>query len=86
MDFLKQLAEEMHAKLDEANPLVTSTPVPPTAISITLPTPAPIEQVVHQQEMSDSTADMEQQFTQLEKTADVLRKQLDASRSRVIHT
>jgi DNA repair exonuclease SbcCD ATPase subunit len=92
MDFLKQLAEEMHSKLESSGnhpPLVTSTPVP-APISIPLPSPALIESSPPMKEMligsSSSTislADLELQYTQLQKTSEGQRKQVDSLRRQV---
>ncbi len=89
MDFLKQLAEEMHSRLESSGnhpPLVTSTPVP-APISIPLPSPALIESSPPMKEMligsSNSTislTDLELQYTQLQKTSEGQRKHVESLR------
>ena len=82
MEFLKQLAEEMHSRL-EANPspLVTSTPVP-APIPIPLPSsPALVESSSNKEQVG--LTEMEQQYVSLQKAFDSQRKQLEATRSRV---
>ncbi len=83
MDFLKQLAEEMHSRL-EANPspLVTSTPVP-APIPIPLPSPGLIETSTKEQ-IGPSLADLEEQYASLQKSFETQRKQLEATRNRVL--
>lgn len=83
MEFLKQLAEEMHSRL-EANPspLVTSTPVP-APIPIPLPSPGLIESSPKEQ-IGPSLADLEEQYASLQKTFETQRKQLEATRNRVL--
>ena len=82
MEFLKQLAEEMHSRL-EANPspLVTSTPVP-APIPIPLPSsPALVESSSNKEQVG--LTEMEQQYVSLQKAFDSQRKQLETTRSRV---
>ncbi|KAI9553228.1 hypothetical protein GHT06_021124 [Daphnia sinensis] len=90
MDFLKQLAEDMHSRLECAvnpPPLVTSTPVP-TPITIRLPSPAMIETNPSKRETGSnnsttSLADLELQHSQLQKTSEAQRKQLELLRSQL---
>lgn len=85
MEFLKQLAEEMHSRIEaNSSPLVTSTPVP-APIPIPLPIPGPIETPTKDQPQQQikSVSDLEIQYAQLEKLSETQRKQLDALRSRV---
>ena len=87
MDFLKQLAEEMHSRLEcngNPPPLITSTPVP-APISIPLPSPALIassppikEMMIGSSNSTISLADLELQYTQLQKTSEGQRKQVDS--------
>ncbi|XP_057381408.1 centrosomal protein of 290 kDa-like [Daphnia carinata] len=87
MDFLKQLAEDMHSRLECAvnpPPLVTSTPVP-TPITIRLPSPAMIETSPSKRETgsNNTLADLELQHTQLQKTSAAQRKQLELLRNQL---
>ncbi|KZS07494.1 Uncharacterized protein APZ42_028577 [Daphnia magna] len=90
MDFLKQLAEDMHSRLECAvnpPPLVTSTPVP-TPITIRLPSPALIETNPSKRETGSnnstaSLADLELQHSQLRRTSEAQRKQLDLLRNQL---
>ena len=85
MDFVKKLAEEMHSRMEKQDqqPLVTSTPVP-VPNTIPLPSPAPIigenDQMDH---LKQSLAEFEFLNSQLEKTTDSLRKQLEQTKNRV---
>lgn len=82
MDFLKQLAEEMHARIEaNSSPLVTSTPVP-APIQIPLPSPALIE-TLPKEKLSPKISDLEYKYSQLQKTADTQAKQLELSRTKV---
>lgn len=90
MDFLKQLAEEMHNRLECVNPapLITSTPVP-TPITIRLPSSAMIETNPSKRETSTvpdnttSLSDLELQHTQLQKTCEAQQKQLGLLKSQL---
>ena len=85
MDFVKKLAEEMHSRMEKQDqqPLVTSTPVP-VPNNIPLPTPAPIIGENDQMnELKQSLAEAELVNSQLEKTTDSLRKQLEQTKNRV---
>lgn len=84
MEFLKQLAEEMHSRIEaNSSPLVTSTPVP-TPFTIPLPTPGPIESPTKDQpQVNLVDSDNLEQYAQLEKTSQVQRKQLEMLRNRV---
>ena len=86
MDFLKRLAEELNARINEAqqqqssNPLTTSTPVPESIITaIPLPTNPPI----NDETLSQNLADLELRHAALEKDFQTQRKQLESIQSRV---
>lgn len=89
MEFLKRVAEELHARLDSSKPLTTSTPVP-TPTTIPLPTPGPINSSPTSSptsppndELTQNLADLELRHAQLEKDFQSQRKQLDSIQSRV---
>lgn len=86
MEFLKQIAEEMNARLEMSGnqaPLVTSTPVPAhNAIAI----PSPIEPQKENDELSKQLDELEQRHAQLEKSIENQRKLLESSHNRVMFT
>lgn len=85
MDFVKKLAEEMHSRMEKQDqqPLVTSTPVP-IQNNIPFPTPAPIISENDQMDqLKKSLTEFELLNSQLEKTTESLRKQLEQTKNRV---